>query len=86
MDRIQEARIVLEYSREEVADCIASAISPDNLVPGTDIKVETWSTEREVQCTVRCKKGLGSLLSNLDDLLSAIGVAEGTLDAMHGIL
>ena len=84
MDRLQEACIVLKYGRKEVADCIASAVSPDNLIPGTDLVVETWSTEREVHCTVRCKRGLGSLLSTLDDLLSAIGVAEKTLRAMQG--
>ncbi len=83
MSRIQEAHVILEYGGEEEADGIASSVSPDNLIPGKDLVVETWSTAKEVHCTVKCKRGLGSLLSTLDDLLSAIGVAEETLQAMR---
>jgi hypothetical protein len=79
MNQIQEACIIIEYDNEKEAECIASAVSPDNVIPGTNLTVETWSTGREVHCTVRCERGLRSLVSTLDDLLSSIKTAEQIL-------
>ncbi len=79
MSQIQEACIVIKYDNEKEAECVASAVLPDNVIPGTNLTVETWSTGREVHCAVRCEKGLRSLVSTLDDLLSSIKTAEQIL-------
>lgn len=78
-DQLQEAYVVVRYSEDRDAECIASAVSPDNLVPGKDLIVNTWSIKREVHCVVKCKRGLRSLISTLDDFLFSIKVAENTL-------
>jgi len=49
------------------------------MISGVDLVIETWSTGRKMRCAVRCKKGLRSLISTLDDLLSSIKVAEQIL-------
>lgn len=79
MSCIQEACITIEYGSEKEAECIASAVSPDNMIPGADLTIETWSTGREAHCVVRCKKGLRSLVYTLDDLLLSIKIAEQIL-------
>lgn len=81
--QLQEARVVLRYKSEKEASCITAAVSPDNLIPGDNLSVETWSDGKELRCTVRCRRGLNSLISTLDDLLLSINTAEETLQALR---
>lgn len=82
-DRVQEASLVLICDGDREAECIASAVSPDNVIPGDDLIVNTWSEDREVHCFVSCRRGFGSLISTLDDILLSVKIAENTLQSIR---
>jgi hypothetical protein len=81
-DQIQEAHILIVCDGDQEAVCVASAISPDDAVPGDDLIVNTWNEDREVHCAVSCKRGLRSLISTLDDILLSAKIAENTLQSI----
>jgi hypothetical protein len=78
-----EADLKLRYHKEETARAIFEAISPDNYQApkGLELRVERIGTEITVK--ILCPKGVGSLISTLDDLLSCLGAAE---KALNGVL
>jgi hypothetical protein len=82
-DRVQEAYVVIICDEDREAECIASAVSPDNVVPGDDLIVNTWNKDREVRCMVSCRRGLRSLISTLDDILLSVRIAENTLQSIQ---
>jgi hypothetical protein len=82
-DCAQEAYVVVICDGDREAESIALAISPDNVVPGDDLIVDTWNEDREVRCVVSCRRGLGSLISTLDDILLSVKIAENTLQSIQ---
>jgi hypothetical protein len=75
-----EADLKLWYPDEETAKSIVESVSPDNYhVPqGLELRVEQMG--REITVKVSCPKGIGSLISTLDDLLSCLSAAEKALN------
>ncbi|UCD72508.1 MAG: hypothetical protein JSW01_03365 [Candidatus Bathyarchaeota archaeon] len=82
-DRVQEAYVVIMCDGAGEAESIVSAISPDNIVPGDDLIVDTWNEDREVRCVVSCRRGLRSLISTLDDILLSVKIADNTLQSIQ---
>ncbi|MBS7619414.1 hypothetical protein KEJ21_02055 [Candidatus Bathyarchaeota archaeon] len=75
--------IKINYPDKASAESILKAISPDNrsAPPGIEIKSEV--SKNAVKLSISCVKGLGSLISTIDDLLSCIQIAE---KALKGII
>jgi hypothetical protein len=78
-----EAELTLQYSDEETAMAVVEAISPDNyqIPEGLELNVEREKTKISVM--VSCPKGVGSLISTLDDLLSCLAAAEKALNSLN---
>jgi len=70
------ARLVITLCSPEEATLVLSAIKPDNepLPPGLEISAHTHLGELIIEIT--CERSLDSLLLTIDDVLSAIGLAE----------
>ncbi len=70
------AELSIRYGDAETARFILEAISPDNLQAPPGVSVEARVEGFNLQVSVACSKGVGSLVSTLDDLLSCVQAAE----------
>lgn len=70
------AELSIRYVDAETARFISDAISPDNLQAPLGVSVEARTEGSELLVSVACSRGVGSLVSTLDDLLSCIQAAE----------
>ena len=77
-----EAEFKLRYQDPETARAVADAVSPDNFQApeGMEIAVNVEGSTIEIRVT--CPKGVGSLISTLDDLMSCLAAAEKTIDSL----
>ncbi len=73
-----EAEIRLFYKKEQEAEAVAQAVSPDNMEVPSGLYVKTVRNGFEVHTTVECTTRLQTLIATLDDLLSCVSVAEKT--------
>jgi len=76
-----EAKIVLRYKTPLEAKAIANAVSPDNLKAPQGLNVETTRRGSSVVNQIHCKTKLQTFAATIDDLLSAVSVAERALSA-----
>lgn len=76
-----EAEITISYDDIRSAKAVSEAISPDNFRAPAGLHVKTERKNNSVWTCIKCRKGLPTLISTIDDLLSAISTAEKTLDA-----
>ncbi len=76
-----EAKIVLRYRNFREAEAVANAVSPDNLKTPQGLKVKTIQEGRKVLNHIQCETTLQTFMATLDDLLSAVSVAERTISA-----
>jgi len=74
-----EAELTLRYPDAETARAVAEAVSPDNYQAPEGMEVSVTRKKSEIDVRVRCPKGVGSLISTLDDLLSCLAAAEKAL-------
>jgi hypothetical protein len=77
-----EAEIVLSYKNVCEAEAVASAVSPDNLKAPKGLKVKTARQGNKVLNKIECETKLQTFMATIDDLLSAVSVAERALSAM----
>jgi len=70
------ASITVRYDCEETARAVLAAISPDNLQAPPDMALKANMRGGTLDIAVTCSRGLGSMISTLDDLLSCIQAAE----------
>lgn len=70
------AELSIRYGDAETARFILEAISPDNLQAPPGVSVEARVEGFSLQVSVICLRGVGSLVSTLDDLLSCVQAAE----------
>jgi tRNA threonylcarbamoyladenosine modification (KEOPS) complex Pcc1 subunit len=77
-----EAELTLRYPDEETARAVAEAVSPDNYQAPEGMEVSVKSRKTEIDVHIRCPKGVGSLISTLDDLLSCLAAAEKALKGL----
>ena len=76
-----EAKIVLEYKKVREAEAVANAVSPDNSKTPHGLRVETTRRGNKVVNKIQCETKLQTFMATLDDLLSAVSVAEQALSA-----
>ncbi len=74
-----KAEIWIGYKKEEEAEAIAKAVSPDNLKTPSGLNVETSRKDKFVVTLIECERGLETFIATIDDLLSCIQAAERTL-------
>jgi tRNA threonylcarbamoyladenosine modification (KEOPS) complex Pcc1 subunit len=74
-----EAKIVLKYKTPREAEAVAKAVSPDNRKAPQGLRVETTRRENKVVNKIQCENKLQTFMATIDDLLSAVSVAERTL-------
>jgi tRNA threonylcarbamoyladenosine modification (KEOPS) complex Pcc1 subunit len=76
-----EAKIVLKYKLPHEAEAVAKAVSPDNLKAPQGLSVETTRRGNRVVNKIQCETRLQTFMATIDDLLSAVSVAERALSA-----
>jgi tRNA threonylcarbamoyladenosine modification (KEOPS) complex Pcc1 subunit len=74
-----ETEITITYSSPEAARSIMRAISPDNVEAPEGMSIEAQVDGGTLSVTIKSSRGLGSLVSTLDDLLSCVQAAEAAL-------
>ncbi|MEM0487700.1 MAG: KEOPS complex subunit Pcc1 [Candidatus Bathyarchaeia archaeon] len=74
-----EAEIVIRYDDVEMAEAVASAVSPDNFKVPRGLNVKTIRRNNEVLAMIKCNRGFPSFIATIDDLLFCISVAERTV-------
>jgi hypothetical protein len=74
-----EAKILLAYESEEIANAIANAVSPDNFKTPKGLTVNTVYKGVNVITKVICEGKFQTFISTIDDLLFCVSVAERSL-------
>lgn len=77
-----EAEISLSYKTVREAEAIARAVSPDNVKAPKGLLIKTIRRENQVFTKIICKTRFQTFLATIDDLLSAVTVAERALSAI----
>ena len=77
-----EAKIALSYKTLREAEAVANAVSPDNVKVPEGLSVKTMRRGKTVLTNIECKSRLQTFVATIDDLLSAVSVAERTLSAV----
>ena len=77
-----EAELTIRYPDEKTATAVVEAVNPDNYQAPKGLELKVERIRMEVLIRVCCPKGIGSLLSTLDDLLSCLGAAEKALNGL----
>ncbi len=74
-----EATVTIQYVDQRTAEAILRAIEPDNLTTPEGVKIEAEASGGVVTINLECRRGIGSLVATLDDLLSCIQAAEAAI-------
>jgi len=77
-----EAEISFSYTTALEADAIARAVSPDNIRVPKGLSVRTEHQGRKVVTKIRCRTRMLTFISTIDDLLSAVSVAERSISSV----
>lgn len=70
------ATIAIRYGDGETARAVSAAVSPDNVHVPPGITVGAEAEGAVLRLSIRCSRGMGSLIATLDDLLSCVQAAE----------
>jgi len=73
-----EAEITIEYDNAKIAEAIADAVSPDNLIAPRGLSVKTRRERKKVVTRVVCQ-AFPTFVATIDDILFSITTAEKTL-------
>ena len=74
-----EAEISLTYKTAREAEAISKAVSPDNLKAPEGLHIKTLRRRNRVTTRIECRITLQTFNATIDDLLSAVQVAERSL-------
>jgi len=77
-----EATVTIQYRDRRTAETILRAIEPDNLTTPEGVKIEAEARGGVATIKVECRRGIGSLVATLDDLLSCIQAAEKAIEEL----
>jgi len=78
-----EAKIALSYRTTREAEAVARAVSPDNVKVPHGLFIKTTRRGKKVFTRIECETRLQTFMATIDDLLSAVSVAERTLSAVR---
>lgn len=77
-----EASINISYKNMKEAKAVARAVAPDNVEVPKGLFIKTTVRGVKVSTKITCQTRLETLISTIDDLLSAVSVAEKSLSAV----
>jgi hypothetical protein len=77
-----EARIQLFYKTIREAEAIAKAVSPENATVPRGLFIKTVRRGSKVFTRLVCENKLETFTATIEDLLSAVSVAEKSLSAV----
>jgi len=77
-----EAKILLSYKTVREAEAVVKAVSPDNVRVPQGLFVKTTRREKKVFTMIECETRLQTFMATVDDLLSAVSVAERALSTV----
>jgi hypothetical protein len=80
---VLQAKIALSYKTLREAEAVAKAVSPDNVKVPQGLFIKTMRRGKKVFTRVECETRLETFVATIDDLLSAVSVAERTLSAVR---
>jgi hypothetical protein len=78
-----EAELSISYKTVREAEAVAEAISPDNLRVPSGLFIKTMRQGSRVVTQIVCNVKLETFISTVNDLLSAVSVAERALSAVE---
>jgi Transcription factor Pcc1 len=78
-----QATITLEYNDSKTAAAVAEAISPDNSIAPTGLKVMTQRQGACVVTTIKLEGKTATLIATIDDLLESVATAEKALHVIR---
>jgi len=79
---VLEAKVVLSYKTIGEAEAVAKAVSPDNVKVPEGLSIKTMRRGKRVFTKIECETRLQTFVATIDDLLSAVSVAERTVFAV----
>ena len=74
-----KAKITINCSDIERARAILESLTPDNRQTPKEIMITSTQTDSVICLRILCYKGIGSLITTLDDILACIQAAEQTI-------
>lgn len=77
-----EAKVVLSFKTIREAEAVAEAVSPDNVKVPQGLFIKTTRRGKRVFTRIECETRLQTFVATIDDLLSAVSVAEKTIFAV----
>jgi hypothetical protein len=77
-----DAEISLSYKIRKDAEAVTNAVFPDNIRVPYGLFIRTKRQGTNVVTKIECKKSLQTLIATIDDLLSAVSVAEKSISAV----
>lgn len=78
-NQLVETLITIKFIDDETAQILLNAVTPDNIKLPKDLKIKMSRKGSEIKISIKCKKGIGSMLNTIDDLLECISAAEKVL-------
>ena len=80
--RAVESKLTIRHSDVEIANAVLEAIGPDNCQAPEGIEIRVTLMGSVLNLEVLCAKGIGSLITTLDDLLACISAAEKAISGL----
>ena len=78
-----QAEISLSYETIREADAVARAVSPDNVKTPLGLAIKTTKQGKKVLTQIICETKLETFMATIDDLLSAVCIAERAVFAVR---
>jgi len=78
-----EAEISISYKTVREAEAVVMAVAPDNVRVPKGLFVKTKRLGRKVLTQIVCETRLETFMATIDDLLSAVSVAERAFSAVQ---
>jgi hypothetical protein len=78
-----QAEIALSYKSIKEAEAVAQAVSPDNVKVPLGLFIKTTKHGKKVLTQITCETKLETFMATIDDLLSAVSVAERAVSAVR---
>ena len=77
-----QAEIALTYKSTKEAEAVEQAVSPDNVKVPLGLSIKTTKQGKKVLTQILCETKLETFIATIDDLLSAVSVAERAVSAV----
>jgi len=78
-----DAKISLSYKTVRDADAVAKAVSPDNMKVPQGLFIKTIRRGNKVFTKIECNTKFQTFIATIDDLLSAVSLAERSLSTIE---